>query len=67
MKPNTIHKPLDDLSPKMFEPEPDRPAPAPLESIPVDSHARQRVLLPVREAQRFDCATHQHRHWGINE
>jgi hypothetical protein len=65
MKGKTVLKSLDDLSHEVVEPEPDRPAPDYLESIPASLQELRHVPLPVREFEYFEAPGYQH--WGINE
>jgi hypothetical protein len=65
MKRNTALESLDDFSPEVIEPEPDRPAPNYLESIPAGLREPLRVPLPIRKSEHSDWAAYQH--WGLNE
>jgi hypothetical protein len=56
---------FEDLTPEVFEPAPDRPAPSRLEGIPAGLSELRRVPSPVQEPEHFDSVEYQH--WGINE
>ncbi len=65
MKPKTVLKSLDDRSREVVEPEPGRPAPDNLESIPASLPEPRYVPLPIREPER--SYSEAYRHWGLNE
>jgi hypothetical protein len=65
MKRTGALKSLDDLSPEVIEPEPDRSAPDYLESTPATLQEPRHVPMPVRELERFASAAYLH--WGLNE
>jgi hypothetical protein len=65
MKPNIVLKSLDDISPEVVEPEPDRPAPDYLEWIPANLKEPRYIPLPDRESEHSGFAGYAH--WGLNE
>jgi hypothetical protein len=65
MKRNTALESLDDFSPEVIEPEPDKPAPAYLEAIPAGLWVPRHVPLLIREPERSYSAGYPH--WGLNE
>jgi hypothetical protein len=65
MKRNIVFKSLDDISPEVFEPEPDRPAPDYLELIPASLQEPRHVPLPILESGHSGFAAYPH--WGLNE
>jgi hypothetical protein len=65
MKSKTVLKSLDDLSPEVIKLEPDKTAPAHLDSTPARLWGPRHVPLPVREWKHSDPVGYQH--WGLNE
>jgi hypothetical protein len=62
MKGKTVLKSLDDLSPELVEPEPDRPT----QTNPKPSVQQlQEIQLPIRAPEH--SAFEGYRHWGLNE
>ena len=65
MKLNIVLNSLDDNSPEVVEPEPDRPVPDYLELIPARLQEPRPASLPFRGSEHSGFAGYAH--WGLNE
>jgi hypothetical protein len=65
MKRNTVLKSLEDFSPEVVEPEPDRPAQDYLDLTPARLQEPRPASLPFRGSERSGFAGYPH--WGLNE
>jgi len=65
MKRKTVLKSLDDLSPEVVEPKPDRRAQASLKPTPASVQGQVETQLPIPVPEHSGFAGYPH--WGLNE
>ena len=65
MKRKTVLKSLENLSPKVFEPEPDRPAQASSKPTPASVQDPPKSQFPILVPEHSGLTGYSH--WGLNE